>query len=205
MGDETLGESVGAAPPRLAMRLSYLNRRVHHWLSLVVLLPLALVAPTGVLLQLKKQLTWVQPPEHRGSGAPALALPALLDTLRTLPAAQVASWDDVERVDVRPAKQLVKVTTANRHEVQLDAATGRVLQVAYRRSDLIEQLHDGSFFGDGARYGLFTASGVALFVMWLTGIVLFVQPYWVKARKRRRATEPSGPRQPTPPPGPARA
>lgn len=171
---------------RPRMRLSLLNRRVHHWLSMVVMLPLLVVAPTGVLLQLKKQLTWVQPPEHRGSGAPALALPALLDTLRTVPEAAIASWDDVDRVDVRPGKSLVKVTTKNRHEVQLDAATGRVMQVAYRRSDLIESLHDGSFFGDGARYGLFTVSGVALFVLWFTGVILFVQPYVVKARKKRR-------------------
>lgn len=184
----------------VAVRLSLLNRRVHHWLSLVVLLPLAVVAPTGVLLQLKKQLAWVQPAEQRGSGAPALALPALLDTLRTVPQAAVASWDDVDRIDVRPSKQLVKVTTANRHEVQLDAATGRVLQVAYRRSDLIEQLHDGSFFGDGARYGLFTAAGVALFAMWFTGLVLFVQPYWVKARKRHRAAPSRGGATGAPPP-----
>lgn len=168
------------------MRPSLLNRRVHHWLSLVVMLPLFVVAPTGVLLQLKKQLPWVQPPEQRGTGAPNVALPALLDTLRTVPEAAVASWDDVDRVDVRPSKKLVKVTTANGHEVQLDAATGRVLQVAMRRSDLIESLHDGSFFGDVARYGLFTASGVALFVLWFTGIVLFAQPYWAKARKRAR-------------------
>lgn len=168
------------------MRPSLLNRRVHHWLSLAVMLPLFVVAPTGVLLQLKKQIAWVQPPEQRGSGAPALALPVLLDTLRAVPEAAVASWDDVERVDVRPAKGLVKVTTANRHEVQIDAATGRVMQVAVRRSDLIESLHDGSFFGDGARYGLFTVSGVALFVLWFTGVILFAQPYVVKARKKRR-------------------
>lgn len=173
------------------MRLGWLNRRTHYWLSLVVLFPLAVVAPTGVLLQLKKQLTWVQAPEHRGSGAPAVALPALLDTLRAHPALGVQTWDDVDRIDVRPGKGLVKVTTltdaTGRQEVQVDAATGRVLQVAHRRSDLIESLHDGSFFGDGARYGVFLVSGLALSVLWFTGLVLFLQPYWVKATKRRRA------------------
>lgn len=172
------------------MRPSLLNRRVHHWLSLVVALPLLLVLPTGILLQVKKLSTWVQPAEQRGTGAPALALPALLDTLRARPDLGVASWDDVDRIDVRPSKQLVKVTLAGQREVQLDAATGRVLQVAVRRSDLIEQLHDGSFFGDGVRYSVFLVSGVALFVLWLTGLVLFVHPYWAKARRRRRTPVP---------------
>lgn len=174
------------------MRPSLLNRRVHHWLSLVVALPLLVVVPTGILLQVKKLSTWVQPPEQRGSGAPALALPALLDTLRARPGLAVASWDDVERIDVRPSKQLVKVTLSGQREVQLDAATGRVLQVAVRRSDLIEQLHDGSFFGDGVRYGLFLVSGIALFVLWMTGLVLFVHPYWARWRnaRRRRAVPP---------------
>lgn len=152
------------------------------------MLPLLVVAPTGVLLQLKKQIAWVQPPEQRGTGAPALSLPAVLDTLRAVPEAAVTSWDDVARVDVRPSKKLIKVTTASGLEVQIDAATGHVLQVARRRSDLIEAIHDGSFFGEGARYGLFTVSGVALFVLWFTGVILFVQPYWVKARKKRRRT-----------------
>lgn len=169
------------------MRPSLLNRRVHHWLSLVVALPLLIVLPTGVLLQVKKLSPWVQPPEQRGSGAPAVSMAAVLDTLRARPNLGVGSWDDVERLDVRPSKGLVKATLTGRREVQIDASTGRVLQVAIRRSDLIEQLHDGSFFGDGVRYGLFLVSGVALFVLWLTGLVLFVHPYWAKARKRRRA------------------
>ncbi len=188
------------------MRPSLLNRRVHHWLSLVVALPLLVVIPTGVLLQVKKLSTWVQPAEQRGSGAPAVSMAAVLDTLRARPDLGVASWDDVERLDVRPAKGLVKATLAGgeglvRREVQIDAATGRVLQVAVRRSDVIEQLHDGSFFGDGVRYGLFLVSGVALFAMWLTGLVLFAQPYWAKAQKRRRVPGPPLPR-PSPGPGP---
>lgn len=168
------------------MRFQKLNRKVHYWLSLGVALPLLVVIASGVLLQVKKQLTWVQPAEQRGQGPPQVAFSALLDTLRTVPEAAVATWDDVDRIDVRPGKGLIKVTAQNRYEVQLEAATGRVLQVAYRRSDLIESLHDGSFFSDYVKLGLFLPSGVALFVLWLTGLYLFALPYLARRKKRRR-------------------
>ena len=187
---DTASPDVSALP----VRPTLLNRRVHHWLSLVVALPLLIVIPTGVLLQVKKLSTWVQPAEQRGTGVPAVSMTTLLDTLRARPDLGVASWDDVARIDVRPSKQLVKVTLGGRREVQMDAATGRVLQVAVRRSDLIEELHDGSFFGEGVRYGLFLVSGIALFALWATGLVLFVHPYWAKMRKRQRRAAAHRPR-----------
>ena len=34
------------------------------------------------------------------------------------------------------------------YEVQIDTETAEILQVAVRRSDLIESIHDGSYFND---------------------------------------------------------
>jgi hypothetical protein len=62
-----------------------------------------------------------------------------------------------------------------------------VLHTAYRRSDLIESIHDGSFFGgDWTKLGLFLPAGIVLFLMWLTGLWLFWLPFSVK-RKRKAA------------------
>ena len=59
-----------------------------------------------------------------------------------------------------------------------------MLQVAYRRSDLIESIHDGSFFaGDWTKLGLFLPTGVTLFLMWCGGLWMFWVPFWAK-RKR---------------------
>jgi uncharacterized iron-regulated membrane protein len=189
-----LGAPIARMPSILRRRSKYrwsrFNRQVHYWLSLGVALPLGLVIASGLLLQLKKQIPWVQPTEQRGSGAPAGTMAALLDTLRARPDVGVASWDDVDRVDVRPGKGLVKVTTTDRLEVQLDAATGRVLQVAVRRSDLIESLHDGSFFGDVAKLGVFLPAGALLLVLWFTGLILFVQPFWRRRKPRRTVPHP---------------
>ena len=68
--------------------------------------------------------------------------------------------------------------------MQVDLGTGEVLQVAYRRSDLIESIHDGSFFGgDWTKLGLFLPTGVTLLLLWFGGIWMFWVPFWAK-RKR---------------------
>lgn len=168
------------------MTLNLLTRRVHYWLSAAVALPLALVVGTGLLLQVKKQVPWVQPVEQRGAGkAPTAGFDQLLAACRGVPEAGVSDWADVVRLDVRPGRGLVKVQCKSGFEVQLDAGTAAVLQVAYRRSDLIESLHDGSFFGDPAKLAVFLPSGVGLLVLWLTGVYLFFLPRVVRWRKRR--------------------
>lgn len=80
---------------------------------------------------------------------------------------------------------MLKVRAENRWEIQLDAATGEILQVAYRRSDLIESIHDGTFFHQKARFWLLFPSAIILLGMLLTGIHLFIIPYRVAARRRR--------------------
>lgn len=170
------------------MKLPILARRVHYWLAIAIALPVLLVFATGVLLQLKKQLTWVQPPERRGvEREPRLSLPEILAACRTVPEAGIRDWSDIHRVDVRPARHMLKVTSVSRWEIQLDTHSGEVLQVAYRRSDLIESLHDGSWFSDRVKYGLFLPAGVTLLLMWATGMYLFVLPFWLRARRGRRA------------------
>jgi uncharacterized iron-regulated membrane protein len=171
------------------MRLNILNRRVHYWLSIVIALPFLVVLATGLLLQLKKQLTWVQPAEQRGSGKiPAVSFDQILEACRSVPEAGIESWDDIDRLDVRPGKGMLKVQGKNCWEIQLDAQTAKVLQVAYRRSDLIEAIHDGSWFHDYAKLGVFLPVAVLLLLMWVTGIYLFWLPIVVKRRRRRAAS-----------------
>jgi uncharacterized iron-regulated membrane protein len=161
------------------------NRKLHRWGAIAVAVPFLLVICTGVLLQLKKQLPWVQPPERRGGAeAPALSMTDVLERVRVVPQAGIRTWDDVDRIDVRPAKGMLKVVGTNRWEVQLDVATGEVLQVAYRRSDLIESLHDGSFFHPLAKLGIFLPAGLIVLGLWLTGIYLWLLPWRVRRAKQ---------------------
>ena len=109
----------------------------------------------------KKDVAWIQPPTQRGSTEElGIGFEEILASARSVPEAGIKGWDDVDRLDVRPSKGMLKVRARNRWEIQLDAATGEILQVAYRRSDLIESLHDGSFFHDKIKLYVFVPSAV---------------------------------------------
>lgn len=172
------------------MKLARFNRVFHRWASVVIALPLLLVIGTGVLLLLKKDVAWIQPPTQRGStGELGITFDQVLASAKTVPEAGIEGWSDIDRLDVRPSKGVIKVRAENRWEIQIDAVTGNVLQVAYRRSDLIESIHDGSFFSDGVKYFVFLPSAIVLLVLWLTGIYLFAQPLLAKSRKKKRKAE----------------
>lgn len=170
------------------MKFNLLNRKIHYWLSIGAAVPLLIVIASGILLQTKKQFSWIQPAEQRGrSRTPIISLPEVLEISRSVPEAGIETWDDIDRLDVRPSRGMLKVRAKNNWEIQIDTETGAVLQSAYRRSDIIESIHDGSFFHDAVKNWIFLPSAVVLLVLWLTGIYLFILPYLV--RRRRKAVK----------------
>ncbi|MEM1448734.1 MAG: PepSY-associated TM helix domain-containing protein [Planctomycetota bacterium] len=161
------------------------NRRLHRLGALLSALPVLVVIVSGVFLQVKKDWSWVQPPTQRGSTSElAIDWDTILASAAGVPEAGIESWDDVDRLDVRPGKGMLKVRAKSRWEVQLDASTGEVLQTSYRRSDLIESIHDGSFFGDAAKLWVFLPAAFVLLGLWLTGIYLWLLPHLVRRRRR---------------------
>jgi uncharacterized iron-regulated membrane protein len=167
-------------------------RKAHRWGAVAVAVPFLLVLLTGCLLQLKKELTWVQPATKKGEAkAPSASFDTILAAVKGVPEAAVKGWGDIDRMDVRPKDGIVKVQCKNRYEVQVDFQTGKVLQVQYRRSDLIESLHDGSFFDDAFKVYVFLPVALVVLMLWFTGLYLFALPYMVKWR-----------RKPPPPPAP---
>lgn len=175
------------------MKFNVVNRKVHYWASAIIALPALILLASGLLLQTKKHWSWVQPVEHRGTGtAPVLDFHQLFASVRTDPSLGVQTWDDVNRIDVRPGRGIAKVWLHSGYEVQVDLGTGRILHTAYRRSDLIEAIHDGSFFaGDWTKLGLFLPTGVALLLLWGSGLwmwwVTFAGKRRVRARQHTRA------------------
>lgn len=171
------------------MRLRALNRKVHYWATALIAIPAVVVIGSGLLLQMKKHWSWVQPAERRGTGTePSIGLEEILLAVRSVPAAGARDWNDVNRIDVRPSRGVAKVWLRNGWEVQVDLGTGKVLQTAYRRSDVIESIHDGSYFGgDWTKLGIALPTGIILLVMWVTGIWLFVTPIVIGRRRRSAA------------------
>jgi len=167
------------------VKFNILNRKTHYWASFAAAVPLFVMICSGLLLQSKKHWTWVQPAEQRGTGSvPAIDLEAILASVKQARDLDVRSWDDVNRLDVRPGLGLVKVWLNSGWEVQVDLGTGRVLQTAFRRSDLIESIHDGSFFaGDWTKLGLFLPAGLVLLLLWLSGLWMWWVPFIAKRRR----------------------
>ena len=172
------------------------TRSWHRWGAIISALPVLVIIATGLLLQLKKDVAWVQPPSTKGSvrdAGPSVSFEAILAAAGSVEGAGIESWADVDRLDVRPDKGIVKVRGqadgTGKWEVQVDTATGEVLQVARRRSDLIESIHDGSFFaGDVTKLWIFLPAAAVLFVLWLTGMYLWALPLVARARNPRRRT-----------------
>ena len=77
----------------------------------------------------------------------------------------------MKRIDVRPDRGVVKAWLQTDYEAQIDLGTAEILQIAYRRSDWIESIHDGSIFGDAVKLGLFFPAAVGLVLLWFGGVV----------------------------------
>lgn len=143
-----------------------------------------IIAITGTLLQIKKQVPWVQPVEQKGTKAdPTVDLATMIIAAQQSDAG-VTGWKDINRIDIRPGKGIAKLITKGDWELQIDLTTGKVLQREFRRSDIIESIHDGSFFGgDPVKLGLFLPAAIVLTGLGITGIWLFILP--IRARKRK--------------------
>ena len=170
------------------VKAALLWRKVHYWTSLPLFITIFVIASTGILLALKKDFDVLQPPMAQSSapGLSALPINELLKDIATRRGYERISWRDVDRIDIQPADGIAKVILSSRAEFQVDLHTGEALQTGYRTSDLLESIHDFSFFGRFGKYFLSVPTGLALLVMWGTGTYLFLLPFLVRRRKRKR-------------------
>lgn len=174
---------------QISMKINWrrLNRKIHYWGAIIIALPILIVIVSGLFLQLKKEIDWIQPPTIKGSAKiPTLAYADLLNVAMTVSEADIKSWADINRIDLRPGKGIAKVRANNNWEIQIDHQSGEILHVAFRRSDIIESIHDGTFFHDNAKLWLFLPAACILFILWITGIYLFLLPYMAKNKSKKQ-------------------
>lgn len=173
-------------------------RKVHKWIGVFACLFLMTIATTGFLLAIKKRAEWLQPGSMKGGSyetpAQVISMDEVFEAVRGEPGFE--SFEDIDRIDYRPDRNLFKVRSADKlHEVQVDGATGEVLKKAPRNDQLMENIHDMSFFGDALHDWLLPAVAVVLFTLGLTGVVMFFTPYtrrWKFKRKQRELGPPLG-------------
>lgn len=172
-------------------------RRIHRLTASFLSVALIIVAVSGILLGWKKNSNgYLHPDSHRGTTADFTQwLP--LDSLKTIAVMTLRERgreglsEEIDRIDIRPDYGMVKFVFAHHyHGVQLDGATGAVLQIEHRRSDVVEDIHDMSIIDkllgvDGEIFKLIYTSftGLSLLLFTATGIWLRYPP------KRRKSAE----------------
>ena len=104
---------------------------------------------------------------------------------------------ELERIDIRPDKGMVKfVFIEDYWGVQLDCTTGELLHIERRRSDFIENIHDGSIIdyllgtgGEQAKVIYTSIMGTALLLFTISGFWLWYGPKRFRARSERHRPE----------------
>lgn len=165
-----------------------LNRQIHYWGALAVALPAVLIIVTGILLIVRSEFSWLQPEAMRGEvGAPRVTYAEILVIACGIPQAEVSGWEDISRINTYPRTGLIKIRAKNYWEIQIDQKSGDVLQVAFRNSNVIHNLHTGRFFHKWAELGVFLPAAIVLFVLWISGLYMFLFPLLRKRWMRLQA------------------
>ena len=165
------------------------TRSIHRKTGIILFIAFFAVAITGLMLGWKKNVDVLQHPTAKGSSK-ILSDWLPMDTLVAIAHYEMKARNggdislELSKVDARPDKGIVKVIYEDHYNsVQLDAVTGEVLSYEYRTSDLIEQLHEGTFIDNylGLPNGIFklfytTILGLALITFTVTGFWLWYGP-----------------------------
>lgn len=100
---------------------------------------------------------------------------------------------DLERIDIRKDKGMLKfVYIDGFYGIQLDGATGKLLHIERRRSDFIENIHDGSildyFFettSEQIKLVYTSVMGLSLLTFTITGFWLWYGPKRMRKKPRK--------------------
>lgn len=160
---------------------------IHKWTGLTLALVFACSAVTGFGLLIKKRVDWIMPPTMTGAAGATDDLITVQEVLAAVFAQDHPDFqdlEDIDRIDFRPGQRVHKVHSEHHHaEMQIDAITGAVLSLGTRRSDFLENIHDGSFYGKWVHTWFMPAVAASLLFMIGTGSWLWIEP---KLRRRRR-------------------
>lgn len=166
------------------------HRRIHYWAAILSALPILIITITGILLLIKKQVEWIQPPTQKSPTSQlSLALPDILTIAQTSPQAQIQDWKDIRRLDVRPKHSIIKIRAQNGWEIQIDSQHGKILQTKYRRTDLIESLHDGTYFHENVKLWVYLPAAILLLILWITGTSIFAIVEINKFRRKKKRAQ----------------
>jgi len=175
-------------------------RKIHRLTGAVLFIFFFIVAITGVFLGWKKHSGGIiLPKSYQGTSTDLKTWQPINDLNRIATQILKDSVDSnlstkLNRIDIRKGKGMLKFTYSEHHwEIQLDGATGALLNIGKRHSDWIENVHDGSIIDGllGISKGWFklfytTIMGLALLLFTVTGFWLWYGPKRMRKKQRVR-------------------
>ncbi len=178
-------------------KLLRIFRKIHRTTGAILFIFFFFVSVSGLLLGWKKNSGGlILPKTYEGTSADLKDwLP--LDSLHKIACKILhdsVSKDlslDLERIDVRNDKGMVKFVFIDHYwGIQIDGATGKLLHIERRRSDIVENFHDGSildyFFNtkhEQIKLVYTSVMSLALMTFTITGFWLWFGPKRMRKRK----------------------
>nr|WP_262493642.1 PepSY domain-containing protein [Maribacter hydrothermalis] len=167
-----------------------LFRKVHRTTGAALFIFFFFISITGLLLGWKKHSGGILLSKSYQGTSTDLKDWLSVDSLHTLANAYLLKSvspelsTEIDRIDIRKEKGMVKFVYANHlWGLQLDGATGKILNTERRYSDLIEHIHDGSILdnyigtsNNQIKVFYTTVMGIALLVFTITGFWLWYGP-----------------------------
>lgn len=180
-------------------KLLRIFRKVHRTTGAVLFVFFFFISISGLLLGWKKHSGGIIMSKSYNGTSADLKHWLPLDRLNTMANAYLLDSVSselstaIDRIDIYKDKGMVKfIYTDHLWGLQLDGATGKLLHIERRYSDLIENIHDGSIMDNylgtsNKQIKVFYTSvmGIALLVFTITGFWLWYGP------KRMRRTKAS--------------
>lgn len=176
-------------------------RKVHRATGALLFIFFFIIAITGILLGWKNHSNnLIIPQSYKGSSNNLQEwLPIDSLHIKAIAALQDSISSDIsielDRIDIRKNDGMVKFIFENHTwEIQLDGATGTVLNIGKRHSDFIENLHDGTvldtWFNTSTKpFSLVYSSimGFALLLFTITGFWLWYGPKKMKKQRNNKS------------------
>ncbi|HMQ70056.1 MAG TPA: PepSY-associated TM helix domain-containing protein [Ignavibacteria bacterium] len=172
-------------------------RKIHRILGMFLFIVFLFISVSGIMLGWKKNSGgMILPESFEGTSADLrdwLPIDSLhKNAVRILhDSISPGLSEELERIDIRKDKGMVKfVFIENYIGIQIDGATGELLNIETRRSDFIENIHDGSILdyifntGNEQIKLVYTSiAGLSLFAFTVTGFWLWFGPKLMRRKK----------------------
>jgi len=183
-------------------RVLRIFRKVHRTTGAFLFIVFFVISITGLLLGWKKHTGGaILPKSYQGvSTDPRDWLPIHVLHDKAIGIAHTRISPDLslelERIDLRPDKGMLKfVFIEGFWGIQLDLTTGELLHIERRRSDFIENIHDGSMLdhlagtrGEQIKLVYTSIAGSALLTFTVTGFWLWFGPRVMRATSHANRT-----------------